>query len=65
MTKWQKKLTKKQREHLKWAGVTSLAGFRRCLDHQNGLRSSTNSPVSICFECTAIFNRLTDAGITV
>ena len=51
MTKWQKKLTKAERDHLKWAEVRSLSGAKYFVEFQK----VNQFP---CWNCVSIAGKL-------
>jgi hypothetical protein len=55
-SKWQRKLTAKQRKHLVDSNATTLAAFRRTREAQAG--HGLSDGYSACHECDAIARRL-------
>lgn len=51
LPKWKRKLTKKQRNHLKDCGITTLWRVKENMKHQDTLEFP-------CWECTEIARRL-------
>lgn len=49
--RWQDKLTKKQKAHLKEVGITTLRGVKQSVEFQNGQRFP-------CWECVEVGRRL-------
>lgn len=56
LPKWQKKLTAKERRHLKEMGVSSLDSFKHTREVQ--LRIEQKHGVCACFECRHIARQL-------
>jgi len=64
MTKWMKKLTKEQRDHLKECGIITLAGTEKEVRHQQERRrewiadGKDPHPFHGCWDCLEIGKRL-------
>lgn len=58
LPKWLKKLTAKERKHLKEMGITSLRGMKVCAEHQKKWRDEAETFSEPCFECKGIANKL-------
>jgi hypothetical protein len=58
LAKWEKKLTKAERTHLREMEITSLRKFKETILHQNKSRSRKPDRFEPCWECLSIASKL-------